>query len=284
MVAPMSSDPRAKQVPAAWRAPIIDWCGRLRAAGRSEETIRTRTDHLRRAARVLGGDPWTVSAEQLVAWVGGEAWRRETRRSVYASLRSFWGWAVATGRCEVSPAATLPSVKPEPPLPRPTPEPIYRCALVRADERERLILQLAAHAGLRRAEIAKVHRTDLIEDLAGWSLIVHGKGSRDRMIPLPQWLAWSVRQHLAESETGWLFPGAVGGHLSPQTVGILASRLLPTGWTLHTLRHRFASTAYAGDRDLISVSQLLGHASVATTQRYVRPPDGALRRAVEAAA
>ena len=283
-VTPMSTDPRAKQVPAAWRAPISDWCGWLRAGGRSEETIRTRSDHLRRAARALRGGPWSVTEAQLVGWVGGEDWRRETRRSVYASLRSFWSWAVATGRCDVSPAAALPSVKPEPPLPRPTPEPVYRQALAAAGERERLILQLAAHAGLRRAEIARVHRDDLFEDLAGWSLVVHGKGGKDRMVPLPQWLAWSVRQRMAGSVEGWLFPGAVGGHLSPQTVGIVASRLLPPGWTLHSLRHRFASAAYAGDRDLISVSQLLGHASVATTQRYVRPPDGALRRAVDAAA
>jgi len=225
-----------------------------------------------------------VTEDQLLEWVGGETWRRETRRSVYASLRSFWSWAVGSGRCDLSPANALPSVKPEPPLPRPIPEPFYLRALSVAGTRDRLILQLAAHAGLRRAEIARVHRRDLIEDLAGFSLIVHGKGGKDRMVPLPTWLAWTIERALVEAGGDWLFPGAVDGHLSPQRVGIIASRLLPDGWTLHTLRHRFASKAFARDRDLISVSQLLGHASVATTQRYVRPPDDALRRAVEAAA
>jgi len=53
-----------------------------------------------------------------------------------------------------------------------------------------------------------------------------------------------------------------------------------SGWTAHTLRHRFATRAYAGDRDILSVQQLLGHSSVATTQRYTAPPDDALRKAV----
>lgn len=280
----MPTDPRALPVPAEWHSPICDWCCRLTAAGRSTETIRTRSDHLRRAARALGGSPWDVTEDQLLEWVGGEDWRRETRRSVYASLRSFWGWAAGSGRCSMSPAEALPSVRPEPPMPRPTPETIYRDALAAAGERERLILQLAAHAGLRRAEIAQLGRSDLIEDLAGYSLIVHGKGGRDRLVPLPAWLAWAIRTRLDAVGGLWLFPGDVNGHLGPQTVGIVASRLLPDGWTLHSLRHRFATTAYAAERDLVSVQILLGHASVATTQRYVRPPDGALRRAVEAAA
>ncbi|AYD90935.1 hypothetical protein D4740_08255 [Actinomyces sp. 2119] len=63
----------------------------------------------------------------------------------------------------------------------------------------------------------------------------------------------------------------------------------PPGWTLHALRHRFPTTAYGADRDILAVQilavqRLLGHTSVSTTQRYTAPPTNAMRKAVETAA
>lgn len=150
----------------------------------------------------------------------------------------------------------------------------------RARPRERLMLRLAAECGLRRAEIAGIHSRDLVDDLLGWSLVVHGKGDRDRVVPLPVAIALELR---AQPE-GWVFPGDDDGHLSPRWVGRVTARLLPEGWTLHTLRHRFATRAYAVDRDLLTVQTLLGHASPVTTRRYVALPDDALRRTVDAVA
>jgi integrase len=66
-------------------------------------------------------------------------------------------------------------------------------------------------------------------------------------------------------------------------VSKLLSRALPPGWTGHTLRHRLATAAYGGTRDLLAVSALLGHSRPETTQRYVRLPDDAIRAAVAAA-
>ena len=66
-------------------------------------------------------------------------------------------------------------------------------------------------------------------------------------------------------------------------VGKIVSRLLPDGWTTHTLRHRFASAAYRADRDIRAVQDLLGHADVRTTQIYTAIPDHARRRACSAA-
>ncbi|WP_022899139.1 tyrosine-type recombinase/integrase, partial [Humibacter albus] len=80
-----------------------------------------------------------------------------------------------------------------------------------------------------------------------------------------------------------LFPGRVDGHLSAAYVSKLISRALPEGVTAHPLRHRFASRAYAAERDIRAVQELLGHASVATTQIYTAVPDAALRRAALAA-
>ncbi len=218
-----------------------------------------------------------------MGWLGAQDLARETRRSVYASLRGFYRWAVRAGHVEVSPADGLPSVRPEVPCPRPTPEVEYRRAVSAADPRVRLILRLAAQAGLRRAEIAQIHRRDLTSDLLGRSLIVHGKGGVVRVVPLPGPLALEVEAACAAGH-GYAFPGEISGHLSARWVGKLATRALPEGWSLHSLRHRFATAAYGSERDLIAVQQLLGHASVATTQRYVATGQDRLRRAAAGAA
>ena len=132
---------------------------------------------------------------------------------------------------------------------------------------------------MRRGEIALVHvQRDLFRDLTGWSLVVHGKGGKVRVLPLPASLAMAI---LARGES-FAFPGAVDGHLSARRVGELAQTLLPEPWTLHTLRHRFATDKHGVDRDIEVVRRLLGHASVSTTQRYVQTDDDDLRRTMEA--
>ena len=162
--------------------------------------------------------------------------------------------------------------------PRPTPERVYEAALRRSDDRVKLILRLAHDAGLRRAEIAVVHSEDLFEDLDGWSLRVHGKGRRERDVPLTPRLALELRS----LPSGWAFPGDDGGHLSPRWIGKLATTALPDEWTLHTLRHSFGSRVYA-HADLAVAQDALGHASPATTRIYVVVPNQRVRAAVMAA-
>lgn len=259
----------------------MSWAEWLRAGGRSRETIYTRTDHLRRAARALGGSPWSVTSAALMAWAGRQEWARETRRSMYASLRLFWAWAVEAGHVEISPAATLPRVAAADPIPRPCPAPVLAEAKGEADGRVGLMLRLGAELGMRRAEIARVHARDVVADLLGWSLVAHGKGGRDRSLPMTDDLARAVR---AACGDGWAFPGRVEGHLSPRYVGKLMSEALAGGWTAHTLRHRFGTVTHEATGDLVSVSRLLGHRSVATTQRYVATDAVTLRRVAATAA
>lgn len=83
---------------------------------------------------------------------------------------------------------------------------------------------------------------------------------------------------------GWAFPGQDNGHLSPMHVSKLAAAALPGHWTLHALRHRYATRVYQAERDLLITQRLLGHASVETTQRYAEPPESALIAARDAAA
>lgn len=253
----------------------------MRAAGKREQTVALRVYQLRRCARQVGRPPDAVTLDDLTSWLGGQAWSRATLRSYRAAVRSFYAWAVSTGRMTASPALGLDSPGVTAPDPHPTPERDYRLALMRADERERLMVRLAADLGLRRGEVAQVHARDVVEDLLGFSLVVHGKGGKVRTVPMPDDLA---RACLRRAEGGWLFPGDDGGHLSARWVGKLVSRLLPEGWAMHSLRHRFATRVYAIDQDLLSTQQLLGHSSPVTTQAYVKVADTARRRLVLAVA
>lgn len=272
-------DPRAKPVPPAWAREIAPWCDHMAATGMSPNTVRSRRDHLQRASRAILVGPWETETADLIAWAADQDWAAETRRNVYASLRGFFRWGVLSGRAHVDPTLALPRPKAGFPSPRPAPERLVDAAMQHTDTRTRLILRLAIELGLRRAEIAHIHAQDIWEDLAGWSLTVHGKGNKDRDIPLPADIAFIIRNTCSN---GWLFPSDrhPSGHLTPQYVGVLASRALPPPWTLHTLRHACATGVYNDTRDLLLVQQLLGHSNVATTQRYVQIPDTALREAI----
>lgn len=264
--------------PSPWDTDIDAWTRALRAAGRPSTTIRTRRNHVARLARESGAlSPWTITDDVLVDWAGSQPWSLETRRSVRSSLRGFYKWGVGTGRTSENPALALPSVAQRAPSPKPTPEEGYRLALAKAEPRERLMVRLAGEAGLRRGEVARVHSRDLVADLLGWTLRVRGKGDKIRDVPLSNDLAARLRALPA----GYAFPGNDHGHLSPWWVGHIIGRLLPDGFTMHSLRHRFASRGYDRTRDLLAMQQLLGHSSPAVTRAYIRVDNAATRRVVE---
>ena len=136
------------------------------------------------------------------------------------------------------------------------------------------MITLAAEAGLRRAEIALVARPDVIDERAGTSLIVHGKGRRERTVPLTSAAAAAVARQFdhVSPEIPWLFPSKgrySDTHLQPVRVGELVNEALPGSWSAHTLRHRFATEAYRSSRDLLLVQTLMGHSKPETTAIYV---------------
>jgi integrase len=199
---------------------------------------------------------------------------------VRTSLVSFCEWAQANAMMDQNPALQLPKVASTSPAPRPAPDEVWRDLLAAAPPRERLMARLAGEAGLRRAEVACAHRDDLLLDHGGWALIVHGKGRKQRVVPVTDSLAAAIHAH---RERGYLFPGGVDGHISAGYVGTLVSKLMPPGWTMHKLRHRFATRGYAGTGNLRAVQEALGHASVATTQRYTAVSSREVRSVAEAA-
>ena len=288
---------RGQDVPATWTPLIESWTTYLTAAGRRSQTIRLQRVHVGVFARRYV-DPGAVVEADVLAYLAGSTWAPETRKSVRTALRSFYGWAASRGHVPVDPTAALPAVRVPSGTPHPAPERVLEAALKRADDKTRLMVLLAAYAGLRRAEIAQVHPArDLVDGGPYGSLRVTGKGGRSRTIPLHPLVAGAITAELelrragqvgtgfryrnAATADGYLFPAQrPGSCASAYAVGTVLSAVLGEHHTAHGLRHRFASSAYAATHDIRAVGELLGHSKPETTMRYTAVPDGAKLAAV----
>lgn len=291
--APRRSGPVERPWQPAWGGPVEEFLKYLRGAGRSENTIRDYAHRLRLLSD-LAADPWSITTEQLAEWLSNPEWTPYTRRNRRVTASSFYRWAERTGRVSVSPVTALPPVRVPRALPRPAPHDVVREALAAADDRCRLAMLLAVDAGLRRAEIANLHTSQVSET----HLLIVGKGGHHRQVPLdPDGdLASALRVELerrrrGEHGTGWrgpfvqlpgyLFPSdRHPGPITARYLGKLITRAMGGEWTAHPLRHRFATDAYAVERDLQAVQQLLGHSKPETTSVYAQVPDGAMLTAV----
>lgn len=265
-----------------WRVAIKTWeeCQRQGPRPAPDTTIRTRLEHLRLLAKSIGASPWDLTADQLVAWFTGRDWKPNTYRSRRTTYRAFYAWALTEGHVSTSPAHAVPVCEVPVPDPRPVPDRPYFSALAQATKRERLMVELAGCYGMRRAEVAVVWpEKDIYEDLTGWTIIAHGKGGKDRHLPLLD----DIAGELIRLGPGYAFPGRVDGHLSPRWVGTLVSRLLPDEYSMHKLRHRAGTTWNDEMGDLAVVQDLLGHADPKTTRAYVKSNARRKREAVELA-
>lgn len=260
-----------------WTTAIDSYIADQKAGGKPETTRNTRRQHLEHLARRVEVGPYAMTTAVLRDYAAAQRWAPETRRGRRNTFKSFYGWAKREDLVPANFGAKLPKVPVKQAHARPAPDRIYREALISAKPREGLMLRLAAEVGMRRGEVARGHSSDLLEDLVGWSLLVHGKGDKERTVPLPG----SLARALLDLEPGYFFPGRDNGHLSPRYVGKLLADLMPDQWTMHTLRHRFATRLYALDRDLLLVQEFLGHASPTTTMRYVEYDRARMRTAVE---
>lgn len=265
-----------------WPGWIEAWRLAMVAGGRSPGTVDLRRYHLRRLVEAVEAGPAEVDADAITAFLAAGQWGANTRRSMLVSIRQFFKWARVTGRRADDPTDGVPRVSPVIGRPRPCPEAAVHEAIRQASTRVRLMIALGATAGLRRAEISRVRGDDVHPAIGGPVLVVRGKGDKIREVPITDELAAMIATEAPDG--GWCFPSdRRAGALTPAHVGKLVARTLPGAWTTHTLRHRFASAAYAADRDIRAVQELLGHASVATTQIYTAIPAEAARRAVASA-
>lgn len=216
------------------------------------------------------------------------------------AARVFTAWLARTHRIDGDPGASLGSPKPHRTLP----------SVLRADEAESLIRAAAEHAddgspvgvrdvamlevlyatGVRVGELVALDVDDLDADRR--VLRVFGKGRKERMVPygqpaaaaLRRWLEVGRGALLSEGAAGALFLGARGRRIDQRVVREMVHRRIaevPGAPDLgpHGLRHTAATHLLEGGADLRSVQELLGHASLATTQLYTHVTTDRLRRA-----
>ncbi len=142
--------------------------------------------------------------------------------------------------------------------------------------------------GLRLAEALSFKRSDAVAAQRG-QLMIMGKGNKQRMVPVLPYVAEALEDYLViRPFTGDpVFRGSRGRPLHPRIVQDMMRRLrqfvgLPENATPHSLRHSFA-THLLGGGDLRVIHELLGHASISTTQRYTDVDEAMLLRVFEAA-
>lgn len=252
-------------------------------AGSSPHTLAAYRSDLERAAETLesvGG----ATADNLSRL--GEAWAElapstVARRS--AALRRFFGFLVDDGLRKDDPSEALPRPKLERPLPR----------ILDADEVSRMfeaaedraasgelsavrnlaLLELLYGSGLRATELVSLSRGAVRPGQP--FLMVRGKGSKERLVPISSRAEGAVGRWLEIAPGGrpWLFPSGKT-HLSRvrlfQIIRAMAADagIAPERVSPHVLRHAFATHLLSGGADLRVLQSLLGHADIATTQIY----------------
>lgn len=258
-----------------WRRQIEGFTSTLRAAGLAPGTVKTYGSYLTSLA-CAHKHPDDVTEDSLMRWLGRPGWSQHARKSARTIACKFFAWAVRVGLRLTNPAAFLPTIRAPKGAPRPCPVEVYERALERASPREQLMLRLARYTGMRVSEVAAVHSSDLI----GGVLYVRGKGDKVRRIPI-------IREDLIEAirdASGFVFPSPHGGHLRARWLSKVLSNLLGRGWSAHSLRHMWATTALANGASIEAVSAVLGHSKLETTMIYAELPGGATLRAIQAAA
>ena len=301
----------------AFAAPDVNeaarsWLGHLAAERRlSSHTVEAYERDLRAFLRFLQmhlGEPPTLRAladlapsdvRAYLAARRAEGLQSRSLARAVAAARSFARFLArrAVGRCPA-----LDAVRP-PKLPRSVPKPISVESAKRVIEtvefeftepwvaaRDAAVLTLLYGCGLRISEALGLKRRDApLQDV----LTVTGKGGKTRRVPALPVVARAVDEYVrlcphVLAPEGPLFVGVKGGPLSPRIVQLAMQRLrgalgLPETATPHALRHSFATHLLAAGGDLRSIQELLGHASLSTTQVYTAVDEARLLAVYEAA-
>ena len=208
--------------------------------------------------------------------------RATVQRRLFA-IKAFFRWRETMAGAP-SPARALRSPRTQRRLPAILPEDGVR-RLIEADSedktpaglRDRAILETLYSSGLRVSELTGLNWRD-IDDEVGMVLVRSGKGNKDRMVPIGEPALDALKAWRRAMPKAWELDGPVitnlrGGRLTPRAVeNILARRIVTAGLgtsiTPHGLRHCFATHLLDSGADLRSIQEMLGHASLATTQRY----------------
>jgi integrase/recombinase XerC len=262
----------------------------------SEHTLRAYQGDLRQLLvfldEYLGRAPAPSDVDALairsfVAWSSRRGLARRSQGRALSAARSLFRWAAREGRVEANVATAVRTPKTDKKLPRHLrPGEIENLLDAPAERdgalalRDRALLEVLYATGLRVGELVGLDWRDL--DLSGRVLRVMGKGGKERMVPfgvpareaLLAWLREWERLRAPDSGRGEpVFLNAQGGRLSARSVRRVVDRAvsdasLSGNLSPHALRHSFATHLLERGADLRAIQELLGHSSLATTQRY----------------
>ena len=206
-----------------------------------------------------------------------------------AGVRSFARFLERSGKGKIGALAAVRTPKMAKTLPKPlavaAAKRITETELRAGEERapwiiarDAAVLALLYGSGLRVSEALALKRRDVPAAVGGDAITVIGKGNKPRMVPVLAQVTRLCAEYVALCPydlpaEGPLFVGARGGPLSPRLVQLAMARLrgalgLPDSATPHALRHSFATHLLARGGDLRAIQELLGHASLSTTQMY----------------
>jgi len=252
-------------------------------AGSSRHTLAAYRNDLERTAESVPS-LGQASADELSRL--GAAWAELSPATVArrsASLRRFFGFLIDDGLRQDDPSATLPRPRLERPLPRILDNGEVARMFEAAEERAAsgepaavrnlALLELLYGSGLRATELVSLPRGSVRPGQP--FLMVRGKGSKERLVPISSRAEGAVARwlELVAGGTLWLFPSGKS-HLSRvrlfQIVRAMAADagIVPERVSPHVLRHAFATHLLSGGADLRVLQSLLGHADIATTQIY----------------
>ena len=289
--------PRWQIALAAWER----WLVGRSAAPRTRRAYLTDVAQLAQWAGAQGLSPDEVDHKRLRLFAGVLSERGASKSTVarkLASVRSFYRHLVDQGEIEATPADLVASPKRDQYLPRVLKQEEVGALLdsipasTPLELRDRAIFELAYASGLRAEELTSLDVGDLGFDAE--ELRVHGKGGKERVVPIGEraWRALDAyltrgRPLLARESAGAseqaLFLSKTGRRLGTpdlrRRLRAWTSRAgTPPGATPHTLRHSFATHLLEGGADLRTIQELLGHATISTTQTYTRVESRRLRK------
>jgi integrase/recombinase XerC/integrase/recombinase XerD len=283
-----------------WKEALSLYDRDLRARGSAERTRRAYGVDLGGFTEWAGeqglapGDVRHRDIRRYAAGLSGAGAEPATVARKLAAIRGLYGFLVRTDRAAANPAELVSSPKRSQKLPRVLTTEQMRSLLERIpartplELRDRAMLELAYSCGLRCEEIVNLDEGAL--DFETEQLRVLGKGSKERLLPVGEPAQRALRRYLEKGRRALagdprepaLFLSKSGRRLSNSDVtrrlGLwVKEAALQAGVSPHALRHSFATHLLEGGADLRTIQELLGHASISTTQVYTRVDAARLR-------
>ena len=268
----------------------------------SPNTVTAYRDDLESLTAFLCNDYFTMSRDDLDlrrvdhlavrSYLAHLSRRKLSRASVarhLSAMRTFFKWLVREGIVEANPARTVATPKREKHLPAVMQTSDVALLIEQPDTestlgiRDAAWMELMYASGLRISEVVGIDLDDL--ELRSRLVKVHGKGSKERIVPFGSKAEAALRAYIAkrseltsDPEEQALFVNYRGGRITTRSVrrlfdGYLRKAALRVGISPHTMRHSFATHLLNAGADLRAIQELLGHASLSTTQKYTHLND-----------